>query len=224
MRTKLLTWLKTTVLVIALAAFYGYVGYQDLAKNTSKSATQEVRAIVEKVEAADAQPIKSSEYFGAKRAAIALAEYNKGIFEQTRGCNCGSDVDKYTQGHPAQWCAMFASWVANEAGSPFDSVITGTWRVTNSRELAENLKKNGTWHSREEVIDKGLKPQLGDFVIFWRGDFEDKLGHVDIVVKVDESQGFAGLVGGNVRDRVDYRNMPYEQNYGFLGFGRPEKD
>lgn len=221
MLIKLLGLLRLPLLIAALVVFYGYVAYDDFAKNSTSNASQAVRA---KIEEAQKETVKPPEYFGAKRAEIALGEYKKGIFEEKRGCNCGPDIDKYTQGVHAQWCAMFASWVSNEAGAPLRSNTTGTWRVPNSRELAEYLKQNGTWYSREEVIEKSIRPRLGDFVIFWRGDFEDKLGHVDIVVKVDDSQGFASLVGGNVRDRVEFRDMPYEQNYGFLGFGRPEKD
>lgn len=225
MRIKLPAWLKTGLLIVALTVFYGYIAYQDYAKNNTKVAAQVVETKVAEAEAQTAtEPIKTSEYFGIKRAEIALAEYNKNIFEDARGCNCGTEVDKYTEGHHAPWCAMFASWVTREAGSPVHSDITDDWRITNSRDLANYLMKNGTWYSREEVISQGLRPRLGDFVIFYRGDFEDKLGHVDIVVRVDDSQGFAGLVGGNVRDRVDFRDMPFEQNYGFLGFGRPEKD
>jgi hypothetical protein len=47
------------------------------------------------------------------------ASIKKGVKEQTSGCNCGNDVDKYTEGNRQQWCATFSSWVFNEAGTPF---------------------------------------------------------------------------------------------------------
>ena len=46
-----------------------------------------------------------------------------------------------------QWCTMFASWVANEAGSPLYNEKTKSWRLINSRDFAANLEKNGTWLS-----------------------------------------------------------------------------
>jgi hypothetical protein len=219
--TKIATRLKVGLLIVVLAVFYSFVGYTDYAKNNTKAATAQIETKVAEVEQ---QSVKDGTYYGIKRAEIALAEYNKGIFEDVRGCNCGVEVNKYTEGMQAPWCAMFASWVTKEAGSPVYSDVTKSWRITNSRDLSEYLKKTGTWYSRDDVISKDIQPRLGDFVIFYRGDFEDKIGHVDIVVRVDDSKGFAGLVGGNVRDRVEFRDLPYEQNYGFLGFGRPEKD
>lgn len=208
--------------LVSLVLFFGYVGYRDLFYDPTTSAEQKLASQVENLNDSVRKP---RAYYGAKRAQIALAEYRKGVVETPMGCNCGPEVDKYTEGYHAQWCTMFASWVAKEAGSPLLNEKTNSWRILNSRDFAKNLEQNGTWYSREEIIQKGLQPKVGDFVVFWRGDFEDNLGHVDIVVDTDRSPGTAGLVGGNLSPgQVKYRDFPYLQNYGFLGFGRPEKE
>lgn len=161
--------------------------------------------------------------YGAKRALIALDEYNKNITEDVTGCNCGSEIDKYTEGSPAQWCAMFVSWVSREAGSPLVDPTSGSWKITNSRIFTDYIKQNGTFYSKEQVFKENIQPKPGDFIIFYRGKVADNLGHIDIVIEAKEN-GKADLIGGNIRDRVMYRkDFPYRDYYGFLGIGRPEK-
>ena len=206
-----------------VASFFAYIGYMDMVYDPAAMAASRLQTII----ATEAKPTDSTKPkidYGLKRAEVALAEYRKDIVESPKGCNCGPEIDKYTEGYHAQWCTMFASWVANEAGSPLYNEKTKSWRLINSRDFAANLEKNGTWYTREEVLEKGLQPKIGDFVVFWRGDFEDNLGHVDVVVDLSDKPGFAGLVGGNLDGRVKYRDFPYFQYYGFLGFGRPEKE
>ena len=215
--------LAYTTLFGAVLSFFGYVGYMDLFYDPAASATTRLQSKIATQEK-PADSIKPKVDYGLKRAEVALAEYRKDIVESPKGCNCGPEIDKYTEGYNAQWCTMFASWVANEAGSPLYNEKTKSWRLINSRDFAANLEKNGTWYTREEVLEKGLQPKIGDFVVFWRGDFEDNLGHVDVVVDLGDKPGFAGLVGGNLDGRVKYRYFPYLQYYGFLGFGRPEKE
>ncbi len=210
----------TATLIISIL-FFTYVGYMQIIYDEAARAEQNISELVEEVEAVEEHP---PEYFGLKRAEIALAEYRKGIIETPIGCNCGPEIDKYTEGYHAQWCTMFASWIAKEAGSPMYNEKTKSWRLINSRDFATNLENNGTWYSRNEVIENNIQPRLGDFVVFWRGDFEDSLGHVDVVVEISDKPGVAGLVGGNLDAKVKYRNFSYTQHYGFLGFGRPEKE
>lgn len=211
--------------VTVLVAFFGYLAYQEFLFDETASAKSVIQTEIAKLPTPqEVSAPKSAEYYGLKRAEIALQEYGKGIVEPVPGCNCGPEVDKYTESTPAQWCTMFVSWVAREAGSPMYDERTKSWRFMNSRLLIEHLKLNGTWFSREEVIAKGLQPRLGDFVFFYRGELEENLGHVDVVVDISGAPGTAGLIGGNIRDRVLYReNFPYQQHFGFLGFGRPEK-
>jgi hypothetical protein len=160
---------------------------------------------------------------GLERARIALEEYDKKIKEKTANCNCGEDIDKYTEGLRIQWCASFASWVSKQAGSPLMS--TSGWRIGKAQDIARYLEKNGTWVSAQDAKDKNIQPQVGDIVIFWRGHFEDNLGHADIVISTNPSKpGQATLIGGNIQNKVSMReNFYYSEHYGFLGFGRPEK-
>lgn len=160
---------------------------------------------------------------GLERARIALEEYKKNIKEKTPNCNCGEDIDKYTEGLRIQWCASFASWVSKQAGSPLNS--GNGWRIGKAQDIARYLEKNGTWVSAQDAKDKNIQPQVGDFVIFWRGHFEDNLGHADIVISTNPSEpGQATLIGGNIQSKVSLReNFHYSEHYGFLGFGRPEK-
>ncbi len=216
------------LLVLAVLSIFGYMGYKDLFFDKAASAESHIvaqgKSIQESISKLPADAKKPQAYYGQKRAEIALAEYHKNVIETKHGCNCGPEIDKYTQSTHAQWCTMFASWVTNEAGSPMYDEKTKSWRIANSRDFMYNLQKNGTWHSREEIKAKGLKPKLGDYMVFWRGNFDDNLGHVDVVIDLDQGNGHAGLLGGNLKDKVDYRDFPYLEFYGFLGYGHPEKE
>jgi hypothetical protein len=162
--------------------------------------------------------------YGARRVQIALSEYAKGVSETTKGCNCGQDIDKYTENSPAQWCTMFASWVTSQAGSPLTDRVSQSWRIANSRLFEVALQEQGTYHLKSEILNKNLQPNVGDFIIFSRGGDDSGLGHVSIVVTVDKSVNKVDMVSGNFRDKIAYqRDYPYLQNDGFLGFGRPEK-
>lgn len=204
--------------------FFGYIAYQDLIYDASVAAQDKVVTKVASVEKEESfQP--TAEYYGLKRAEIAIQEYRKNVIEQPLGCNCGPEIEKYTEGVHAQWCTMFASWVGKEAGSGVYNEKIRSWKIVNSRDFALYLQEHGAWYSREEVIKSGVEPRVGDYIVYWRGNFEDNLGHVDVVVDIDDKPGHADLVGGNLLDRVEYRdNFPYLNNYGFLGFGRPEKE
>ncbi len=207
-----LTTLFTAGCLVVL--YFAYV-------SSNTAATSE--AIAKKLVATE-NTTKSSAYYGAKRAEIALQEYNKGVVESVRGCNCGSEIDKYNDGAPNQWCTTFASWVTKEAGSPIINPSTKSWKIVNSRDFAEYMQANGTFIPKQQMLDEGIEPRVGDFIIYYRGDFEDRQGHVDIVVS-DSKDGKADLIGGNIRDRIVYhKNFPYLDYYGFSGIARPEKD
>lgn len=205
-----------------LLLFFGYLMYQEVIADDTVSAKATVQQEIAALPAAEHNQ-KPPEYFGLKRAEIALQEYALGGVESQRGCNCGPQIDKYTEGNPGQWCTSFASWVANQAGSPLIDERTKSWRFSNSRLFTEHLKTHGTFYTREQIIQQNIQPKVGDFVVFWRGNVEDNLGHIDVVVSVNPD-GSANLIGGNIRDRIVYReHLPYLNYYGFLGFGRPEK-
>jgi hypothetical protein len=209
-----------------LIGFFGFLTYRYVFVDQTAAAMTEITKTLQpfEVATASAEVKQPPEYYGAKRAEIALTEYRKNVIEVPRGCNCGPEIDKYTEGNPAQWCTMFASWVAYTAGSPLIDERSGAWRFLNSRLFTEHLKIHGTFYSRDEIIAQNIQPRVGDFVIFWRGNLEDNLGHIDTVVAIT-GDGRADLVGGNIRDRVEFRkDFPYRDNYGFLGIGRPEKE
>jgi hypothetical protein len=212
---------RKSLLMIAVIGVFCYVGFYE--RNSLISTETNIQEAIESTGAYrhDEETHASDKYYGARRAAIALGEYKKGVKEDTRGCNCGIEVNKYTNGKNEQWCTMFVSWVTKQAGLPLTTDNNPSWSIVKSRDLAAYLENNGIWYSSDYVIENNLKPQLGDFVIYWRGDFENNLGHVDIVVKEEDGLGRLGLVGGNVRDRVSYRELNYKDDYGFLGFGRP---
>jgi|GEM_PF-1754882 len=208
-------------LVLFTVTFYTYFGYKDLFFDVA--AQPEIKIQKQLLETAKAE-VKPKEFYGIKRADIAMQEFRKNVLESPMGSNSGPQVDMYTQGYHSQWCTMFASWVTMKAGSPVADNLNQNWRITNSRKFTEYLKEHGTWHDSAEITQKGLQPEIGDFVIFWRGDYEDNLGHVDIVVDVGDEIGRAGMIGGNLNGGVKYRNFSFAQNYGFLGFGHPEKE
>lgn len=214
------------IVVLSLLLLFGYVAYKDLIFDPSEQTQKSIESAVDDLPKEDSgRPKPTPEYYGMKRVEVALQEYRKGVTEAPQGCNCGPEVDRYTEGTHAQWCTMFASWVGHQAGSGVFNEKTQSWKIVNSRDFATYLEDHGTWFSRDEVIEKGLKPKLGDYIVFWRGNFEDNLGHVDVVVDIDSPPGSASLVGGNLDNRVKYREyFPYLYNYGFLGFGRPEKE
>jgi len=208
---------------LLLIAFFGFLTFQYVFIDRTSAAMSAITEQLKPFQTTASTTTMPAEYYGAKRAEIALQEYRKNVVEVPRGCNCGPEIDKYTEGNPAQWCTMFASWVAYTAGSPLIDERSGAWRFLNSRTFTEYLQAHGTFYSREEITAKNIQPRVGDFIIFWRGNMEDNLGHIDVVAAVT-GEGRADLIGGNVRDRVEFRgDFPYRDNYGFLGIGRPEK-
>lgn len=222
MRIKKTLSVSSVTMGALVVGFFGYMAYKNFLHDGAAAIAQQLTALIAGFP--DDPQDYNAEQAGIKRAEIALAEYRKNVYEQPSGSNSGPEIDKYTGGNPTQWCTLFVSWVAKEAGTPVWFKGTNSWRVVNSRDFANILEETGTWYDREEVIEKGLEPRPGDFIVYWRGDFESRLGHVDIVVDTSDTKGLASTVGGNLNERVAYReNYPYLQNYGFLGFGRPEK-
>lgn len=204
------------LLIVISAFFYAVVAYSEYRPVSAASYQQAIASEVATAPATKVQP-------GLIRAQIALSEYEKKVRERTANCNCGDDVEKYTEGMHIQWCASFASWVSKEAKTPFGTDTS--WRIGKAQEIARYLEKNGTWISAKQAAEQNIQPQVGDIVIYWRGHFEDNLGHADIVIATDPNKpGQATLIGGNIQNKVSLReNFYYSEHYGFLGFGRPEK-
>lgn len=220
-RTKKVLNIGSLTVSVLVVGFFSYMAYRHFIHNGAAAISSRLTPQVENLPDPEQ---RTAEQIGIKRAHIALSEYQKNVHEQPSGSNSGPEIDKYTDSNPTQWCTLFASWVTEEAGSPVWLERTQSTRIVNSRDFANYLMENGTWYDRERVIEEKLEPRAGDFIVYWRGNFESRLGHVDVVVNTDGPRGTADLVGGNLNERVQLReNFPYLQNYGFLGFGRPEK-
>jgi hypothetical protein len=83
------------------------------------------------------------------------------------------------------------------------------------------LERKKAFYTKQEIMNKIYVPQVGDYVISWRGNNSQDLGHVDIIINLN-SDGTADLIGGNIDDTIVYRkSYPYANSYGFQGVGRP---
>lgn len=221
-KTKKALSVGTISIAIVVIGFFGYVSYRHFIHDAAAAIANRLAPHIDNLP--EDQTAFTSEQIGIRRAQIALEEYGKNVYEQPAGSNSGPEIDKYTGGNPTQWCTLFATWVTEQAGSPVWHERTQSTGIVNSRDFANYLMENGTWYDREQVINEQLEPRPGDFIVYWRGNFESNLGHVDVVADTSGPRGTADLVGGNLNERVQLReNFPYLQNYGFLGFGRPEK-
>jgi len=206
-----------------VAGLLATAAYRELVVDSASAAAQRLGAAATQALAPGAA--SESEARGVRRAQIALGEYEKGVAESPPHCNCGAEIDEYTGGVHKQWCTYFASWVAEEAGlAVTGDEDSGSWRTLNSQDFMRKLQQQGTWYPAAEVEARDLRPRPGDFVVYRRGPSGSGLGHVDVVI-APTADGRATLVGGNLHDRVLLRSdFDYEGHYGFLGFGRPEKD
>jgi hypothetical protein len=109
--------------------------------------------------------------------AIAVAELKKGIHEDAGSCN--------PYGPCADWCAMFSTWVWEQAGVQIRSAMSGEglnpyWVA----DLETYAKGHGLWHS---------SPTPGDMVVW--------AGHVALVERV-MGGGEISEIGGNQSDAV----------------------
>ena len=93
------------------------------------------------------------------------------------------------------WCSAFINWVCLKAG------------VERSKKL--NAR---SWLDVGEII---LEPQLGDIVIFSRGDPKGWQGHVALFIR--ELDGFIWVLGGNQGNMV--KISPYSKDR-LLGYRR----
>lgn len=116
----------------------------------------------------------------------------------------------------AQWCAMFVSWCANQAGIPTT--------VIHKNAKANNFRLSGTYHYKSGYI-----PQRGDLVLYnpmtsgysgsyyWPGKNADgtysSSSHVAIVCSYDASTGKIWVVHGNsTGDKVCYNSIAVSSN------------
>ena len=114
----------------------------------------------------------------------------------------------YGYDHRIEWCAVFVSWAANQAGvlndkiPKFAGVYTGI----------EWFKARGEWQGR------GYSPRPGD-IIFFDWEVDGKPNHVGIVEKIED--GYIYTVEGNSTDD-GCRAKKYQINSKVIyGFGVP---
>lgn len=104
-----------------------------------------------------------------------------------------------------EWCAMFVSWCANQAGISTD-IIPKYAGCTVGREWFES---RGLFRYKEEYV-----PKAGDIIFF----LSDGAGHTGIVINCDGSRVYT--IEGNTSDMCAKRN--YSLNWHTItGYGTP---
>ena len=108
-----------------------------------------------------------------------------------------------------EWCAIFVSWVANEAGY-LNKTIPKFAQCHNQGIVW--FKSMSLWH------DRAFVPKSGDIIFFdWQGDGHSD--HVGIVEKV--SNGKVYTIEGNSGDRVQRQNYTLNSKV-IYGYGTPQ--
>lgn len=108
-----------------------------------------------------------------------------------------------------EWCAIFVSWVANEAGYIESNTFP---KFSNVKNGIEWFKIMGQWENSSYI------PKSGDIIFFdWEQD--GKANHVGIVEKVENNRIFT-IEGNSTNDSCRQQN--YSVNDGVIfGFGIP---
>ena len=110
--------------------------------------------------------------------------------------------------HRIEWCAVFVSWAANQAGVLNDKIPKFAGVATG----IEWFKSRGQWQER------GYSPRPGD-IIFFDWEVDGKPNHVGIVEKTEN--GYIYTIEGNSTDD-GCRAKKYSINSNLIfGFGLP---
>jgi hypothetical protein len=150
---------------------------------------------------------------GGIPAIVTKAAAQLGVVEQPNGCNCGPQVNVYTDNHHEPWCADFVSWVYKMTGHPFTGGQSGGWRIAYVPYLEDWFQARNFWH----VKTSSDTPQPGDVVTFnWDGGVSDHTGIVDHV-----SGTTLYTIEGNTSNGVYRRSYAsYHSNANVVGWGR----
>ena len=108
-----------------------------------------------------------------------------------------------------EWCAVFVSWVANEAGYIDSGVLP---------KFAGCLTGINWFKAMNEWQDKGYIPEAGD-IIFFDWELDGKANHVGIVEKVENNIVYT-IEGNSDNDTCRRKEYPVNSPYIF-GYGTP---
>ncbi len=115
----------------------------------------------------------------------------------------------YGYDHRVEWCAVFVSWCANEAGLIEKGIIPKTAGVYTGIDW---FKARGEWKGKEYV------PRPGDIIYFdWEQD--GKPNHVGIVEKVENNNIYT-IEGNSTDDGCREKSYVVNSKY-IYGFGLP---
>lgn len=122
----------------------------------------------------------------------------------------GINVKNLTYGWYSEWCAMFVSWCARQAGISTD-VISNAANAKASDSIY--CFKNLTYTDRSSA-----SPKIGDLIFFDYASSAEPWDHVGIVYKVDSS--YVYTVEGNSGKAVQ-KNIYSLNTSSIKGYGRP---
>ncbi len=117
-------------------------------------------------------------------------------------------------GQQSNWCAIFISWCANQAGVPTSVVKKNAIASGNSCQFGE---KKYSFGSRS--------PQVGD-IIYVQNDSDSDVDHVGIIYKVDDTyiysvEGNFGNKVGTIKYYKDSGRQTYYSSTRILFYGAP---
>ncbi len=152
---------------------------------------------------------------------VALSQegYHEGSSSSNLGGNSSSSAN-YTEygnwfGRQDNWCAIFISWCANQAGIPTSIVKKNAVASGSTCQFGE---KKYTFGSRA--------PQVGD-IIYVQNDSDSDVDHVGLIYKVDNTyiyavEGNFGNKVGTIKYYKDSGKQTYYSSTKILFYGVPD--
>lgn len=145
---------------------------------------------------------------------IAFNEY-----KNDESCKLGNNGSKYVKYYGAKigtaWCAIFVSWVANEAGY-IDSGVIPKFKTCGVG--LDWFDKKGQWVNRKDNPD--FVPKPGDIIFYdWKWNSNGYADHVGIVYQVEGNKVIT--IEGNTGDGECNKRERYLNNGEILGYGTP---
>jgi len=150
----------------------------------------------------------STTALGQPGALVSVAQSQVGYHE-----GAGNDT-KYGDwyGLPGcEWCAMFVSWCANQAGIPTDTVPKGSY----TPDIYD-------WYAAKNAEVNYNQAQPGDTILFYRNS-AGRIRHIGLVEKGDGNGGITTIEGNHNDEvaRVDYSAGDLDNDRGKAHIMRP---